>query len=100
MDNNAPELTQEQKDQVLREWSRELLDQFELHDVTLDIDELLGLAGIAAHQVVRPAAPLTTFIVGLAAGMAAGSGQTGVDNAVSSAVKHARTVIKSRGESA
>lgn len=100
MDNNAPELTQEQKDQVLREWSRELLDQFELQDVTINIDDLLGLAGVAAHQVVRPAAPLTTFIVGLAAGMAVGTGQTGVDNAVNSAVNHARSVIKNRRESA
>lgn len=100
MENSPPELTQEQKDQVLREWSRELLDRFELQDVSIDIDAMLGLAGVAAHQVVRPAAPLTTFIVGLAAGIAAGSGQTSVDNAVNSAVNHARAIIKSRNESA
>ncbi|GAA2562062.1 hypothetical protein HD598_000995 [Neomicrococcus aestuarii] len=100
MENTSPELTQEQKDRVLREWSRELLDRFELEDVDLDIDALLGLAGVAAHQVIRPAAPLTTFVVGLAAGMAAASGQTTVDNAISSAVKHARSIIKSRSETA
>ena len=39
----------------------------------VDIDALLDLAKDAAHNVARPAAPLTTFLVGLAAGQAGGS---------------------------
>ncbi len=37
---------------------------------------LLDVARDAAHQVVRPAAPLTTFLVGYAAGLAAGRNET------------------------
>ncbi|MCW2830922.1 MAG: hypothetical protein JWP31_1614 [Aeromicrobium sp.] len=39
----------------------------------IDVAEVLDLAAVAAHSVIRPAAPLTTFIAGLAAGRAGGS---------------------------
>ena len=39
----------------------------------VDIDAILDLARDAAHGVARPAAPLTTFLVGLAAGRSGGS---------------------------
>lgn len=46
-------------------WSRELAAAFGLeHEV--DIAAVLDLARIAAHGVARPAAPITTFIAGLA----------------------------------
>ena len=41
----------------------------------VDITALLDLARDAAHGVARPSAPLTTFLVGLAAGRAGGSPQ-------------------------
>ncbi|XAS68356.1 DUF6457 domain-containing protein [Micrococcaceae bacterium Sec5.7] len=63
------------QDETLEEWCRTLLRAFELEDVQMDVNEILSLAGVAAHSVVRPAAPLTTFIAGFAAGMASGSGQ-------------------------
>lgn len=34
-----------------------------------DLDAILGLAGVAAHSVLRPAAPLTTFLAGYAVGL-------------------------------
>lgn len=34
----------------------------------IDVDGLLQLAGLAAHTVERPAAPLTTYLVGVAVG--------------------------------
>ncbi|GAA0998794.1 DUF6457 domain-containing protein [Subtercola frigoramans] len=40
----------------------------------LDIQAILSLAGVAAHAVTRPAAPLTTFLVGYSAGLAAAEG--------------------------
>lgn len=40
----------------------------------VDVKSVLGLAGVAAHAVVRPAAPLTTYLVGFVAGRAAASG--------------------------
>ncbi|WP_375000689.1 DUF6457 domain-containing protein [Aeromicrobium sp. CTD01-1L150] len=45
---------------------------------------ILDLAATAAHQVVRPAAPLTTFLVGYAAGLA-GGGEQAVQRAHSTA---------------
>ena len=63
------------QDETLEDWCRALLQALELEDVEIDINEVLALAGVAAHAVVRPAAPLTTFIAGFAAGLASGSGQ-------------------------
>jgi hypothetical protein len=63
------------QDETLEDWCRALLQALELEDVEIDVSEVLGLAGVAAHAVVRPAAPLTTFIAGFAAGLASGSGQ-------------------------
>ncbi len=40
-------------------------------DLDVDTAALLDLARAAAHGVARPAAPLTTFLVGYAAGRAA-----------------------------
>lgn len=42
-------------------------------EVTLQVAELLDLARTAAHGVTRPAAPLTTFLAGYAAGRAGGT---------------------------
>lgn len=63
------------QEETLEEWCRALLQAFELEEVDVDVNRVLALAGVAAHSVVRPAAPLTTFIAGFAAGMATGSGQ-------------------------
>lgn len=38
----------------------------------LDVDTILDLASDAAHGVMRPAAPLTTYLVGVAVGRADG----------------------------
>lgn len=65
----------ENQDEVLQAWTRKLLEAFEIGDIDVDVHAVLNVAGVAAHSIVRPAAPLTTFIAGLAAGIAAGSGQ-------------------------
>ncbi|HEU0205091.1 MAG TPA: DUF6457 domain-containing protein [Pseudolysinimonas sp.] len=54
-----------------------------------DVDAILALAGVAAHTVVRAAAPLTTFLVGYAAGMNAHDGRP---DAVSEAIAVARAL--------
>jgi hypothetical protein len=56
----------------LPEWSSELSRELGV-DVELDIAAILDVARDAAHQVDRPAAPLTTFLVGYAAAMRGGS---------------------------
>jgi hypothetical protein len=76
----------DERDILLQQWCERLLAAFELEDSRVDIDAVLGLAGQAAHAVVRPAAPLTTFIAGYAAGLAAGSGQASEEVAMRSAL--------------
>ncbi|WP_436737820.1 DUF6457 domain-containing protein [Streptomyces sp. BBFR102] len=56
---------------VLDEWILAAKEELGI-DLDVDIRVLLDLARDAAHGVVRPAAPLTTFLVGYAAGRAGG----------------------------
>jgi hypothetical protein len=56
----------------LTSWADLLGDALGL-DVDLDIDAILDLARDAAHQIERPAAPLTAFLVGYAAASRGGS---------------------------
>ncbi|HEX2246709.1 MAG TPA: DUF6457 domain-containing protein [Arthrobacter sp.] len=60
---------------MLEPFVTELLAALEIEDTPVDLEAVLGLAGVAAHSVIRPAAPVTTFIVGYAAGLAAATGQ-------------------------
>jgi len=56
----------------LSSWSEELCAALGI-DLEVEIDPILDLAHDAAHFVERPAAPLTTFLVGYAAGARGGS---------------------------
>ncbi|MFH8802385.1 NTP transferase domain-containing protein [Streptomyces sp. NPDC017936] len=56
---------------VLDEWITAVKDELGI-DLDVDTGVLLDLARDAAHQVARPAAPLTTFLVGYAAARAQG----------------------------
>ena len=63
----------------LDEWLRKVADALEIGDITMDTDAvhtLLDLARDAAHQVDRPAAPLTCFLAGVAVGRGASLGAT------------------------
>ncbi|MCU1481319.1 MAG: molybdopterin-guanine dinucleotide biosynthesis protein MobA [Subtercola sp.] len=67
---------------VLAAWAAELVSTLGessasagvAFDAQTDVDTVLALAGAAAHAVVRPAAPLTTYLVGYAAGLAVAAG--------------------------
>ncbi len=55
----------------LDEWLSQLGDELGIADVELDdraVGQLLEVARDAAHQVERVAAPLTTFLLGVAVG--------------------------------
>ncbi|HEY5820666.1 MAG TPA: DUF6457 domain-containing protein [Propionibacteriaceae bacterium] len=55
----------------LEQWLTALSDELELGDVRLDetaVATLLDLARDCAHEVERVAAPLTTYLVGVAVG--------------------------------
>jgi hypothetical protein len=78
-----------QVDAKLDAWWTQLLEALDLAAVPVERDAILGLAGEAAHAVVRPAAPLTTFLVGYAAGRAGGSAE-----AIADAVARARAATR------
>lgn len=62
---------------TLEDWIAQVADELELTDLEIDTDSmhiLLDLARDAAHAVQRPAAPLTTFLVGVAVGRGASLG--------------------------
>ena len=57
---------------VLQEWTRTVSQALGLDESQIDRDLILDLTKDVAHNVARPAAPLTAFLVGLAAGKAGG----------------------------
>lgn len=61
------------RDALLAAWVDELCTALGLEQPPADIDTVLALAGRVAHGVVRPAAPLATFLAGYAAGRRTGS---------------------------
>jgi hypothetical protein len=69
---SSMDATPDETDKVLAEWSALAAAELGLagHELTEDDREaILALAGVAAHKVLRPAAPLTTFLAGFAAGL-------------------------------
>jgi hypothetical protein len=63
----------EDLDPQLTAWADEVRSTLGI-EADVDVSAVLGIAGVAAHAVVRPAAPLTTYLVGFAAGRAAATG--------------------------
>lgn len=53
-------------------WLLRLAQALDVDPTVMDVDLVLDLARDAAHAVARPAAPLTTFLVGFAAGARGG----------------------------
>jgi hypothetical protein len=63
----------------LKQWLTTLSTELGTSDVTMDdatVRTLLDLARDSAHEVERVAAPLTTFLVGIAVGRGATLGTT------------------------
>ena len=55
-------------------WVAALASELDLDLANVDVQALLDVARDAAHSVVRPAAPLATFLVGYAAGQRGAAG--------------------------
>lgn len=68
MSNSAP-----LPPEALAEWVAALAARLDLDPSEVPVAALLDLARDAAHNVARPAAPLTTFLVGLAAARSGGT---------------------------
>lgn len=68
----------------LDDWLVRLAAALAVDASAVDIGLLLDVARDAAHRVARPAAPLTTFLVGYAAGLR-GGGTEAINDAASTA---------------
>jgi Domain of unknown function (DUF6457) len=53
---------------TLEDWISSLLAEFGIEPEAVDRDEILDVAREVAHRVARPAAPLTTYLLGVAVG--------------------------------
>jgi hypothetical protein len=62
----------------VRDWTTALAEELGI-DLEVDVPALLDVARDAAHSVARPAAPVTTFLIGYAAA-AAGGGEAAVSD--------------------
>ncbi len=65
----------------LDDWLLALAGEVGFDPADVDVDAVLDLAGDAAHHVVRPAAPLTTYVAGYVIGLAAARGEEGTPDA-------------------
>jgi hypothetical protein len=53
---------------TLDNWTAAACEKLGIEVALVDIRQILGVARVAAHQVERPAAPLTAYLLGLAVG--------------------------------
>lgn len=56
----------------LHDWIDEVCDVLDIEEADLDEGLILDVAREAAHNVARPAAPITTFLLGFAAARSSG----------------------------
>jgi hypothetical protein len=85
----------EDEAQILDQWSHRLAQALQLLDLDFDRELILDLAGESSRSVTHAAAPITTLMVGYAAGLAAGAGSAGSKEAAAAAVaKAADTALR------
>ena len=75
----------------LEEWTEAVKRELGI-ELDVDIAALLDMTRVAAHNVQRPAAPLTSFLVGYAAASRGGGAE-----AVAEALRQARELAERRG---
>lgn len=72
---------------TVEEWVPRLAAELGL-DAEIDIDAILAIAGDVAHAVERKAAPVSAFVIGLAAGRAGATPE-----AVAEAIRATRDLL-------
>lgn len=92
-DRDETPKSREQEDEILEQWCARLIQALDVEELDVDIKAILALAGRAAHGVLRPAAPLTTFVVGYAAGRAA-TGANSPNQAAANATETANRLCR------
>jgi hypothetical protein len=60
----------------LSDFAKALAEALELEGVEVDVAGVLSLASDAAHAYLRPAAPVATFLAGVAAGRAGATAES------------------------
>lgn len=74
---------------ILAHWSQRLAEALQILDVEVDQELLLDLARKSAGSVIHAAAPVTTFMVGYAAGRESAAGSAGSGTASAAAISNA-----------
>lgn len=97
---DSPQHTEHSIHEPIAQWVDELTRHLEIQGTNVDIDELLKVAGEAAHTVVRPAAPVTTFLIGYVTGLAEASGQADYQKAFTAATQLTRKLLEQRSQPA
>jgi hypothetical protein len=77
---------------MLQDWVITLCRELDIDPEDVAVSAILDLAKDAAHTIERPAAPVTTFIVGYAAGLRGGR------EFVGGSIRDARVAIAAQGE--
>ncbi|WAJ33688.1 DUF6457 domain-containing protein [Arthrobacter sp. FX8] len=77
---------------VLDQWSHRLAQALQILDLNMDQEMLLDLARKSSENVIHAAAPVTTFLVGYAAALEAGTGSAGNREAAAAAIEKAAKV--------
>ena len=78
--------------QILDQWSQRLAQALQILDLEVDQELLLDLARKSAGTVIHAAAPVTTFMVGYAAGLEARPGSAGAKASSAAAISKAAAV--------
>jgi hypothetical protein len=78
--------------QILDQWSHRLAQALQILDLDFDRELILDLAGESARSVTHAAAPITSLMVGYAAGLAAGGASAGSKESSAAAVAQAAGV--------
>lgn len=71
----------------LNQWAQDLLRRLEIGDTEVNIDRVLDMSAAVAHGIVRPAAPVTSYILGYVVGIAEATGQAPYQIAFDSGLK-------------
>ena len=84
---------------AVRHWADEVADAIGIAPGDVDLEALLSIAGLSARAAVRPAAPVTTYLLGLAVGRSIAAG-TDPAAAFAASVSAVRALAASRQDSA
>ncbi len=68
---------------IVAEWSQRLTQELKIGNLNVELEVLLDLARKSAESVIHATAPVTTFLVGYAAGAASTGVETSREEAIS-----------------